>query len=127
MRPYLGSQTSARGTKDNPVHNGSTKAGSEVASFNLLGPDWRNEPFPAGRPESTFRPAFAPLQGEDLTTLLYPISLPANGSVFSPVRPDQALGWFVSSKLWEVNSLIDSRAPGNFCTLSRGQRNHSRP
>ncbi len=100
---------------------------AKVASFNLLGPDWRNEPFPVGKPESKFRWAFALLPGEDLTTLLYPISLPANGSVFSPVRPDQALGWFVSSKLWEVNSLIDSRAPGNFCTLSRGQRNHSRP
>ena len=90
MRPYLGSQTPARGAKDNPVHNGSTKAGSEVSSFNLLGPGWRNEPFPAGKPESKFRLAFAHLPGEDLTTLLYPISLPANGSVFGPVRPDQA-------------------------------------
>jgi hypothetical protein len=37
MRPYLGSQTSARGAKDNLVHNGSTKAGSEVLDFTLSG------------------------------------------------------------------------------------------
>lgn len=37
MRPYLGSQTSAHGAKDNLVHNGSKKAGSEVLNFTLSG------------------------------------------------------------------------------------------
>ena len=37
MRPYLGSQTSAHGAKDNLVHNGSKKAGSEVLKLHPVG------------------------------------------------------------------------------------------
>ena len=37
MRPYLGSQTSARGAKDNLVHNGSKKGGKRGLKLQPVG------------------------------------------------------------------------------------------
>ena len=118
MRPYLGSQTSARGAKDNAVHNGSKRREARSHNFTLSGPGWRNEPFPVGRPESTFRLANAHLSGRrlDHSPLPHIASRQRFCTRLGPAQ-DQAKG-FGSSKLWEVNSLIDSRAPGNFCRPS---------
>lgn len=63
-----------------------------------------------------------PFQGEDRTTLLYPMSLPAKGSVSGSVRPDQAWWCWLART---VGGQLADRQPGHgqlLQTLSRGQR-----
>jgi hypothetical protein len=87
---YPKSQTSARAPKDNPAHNGSIKAGSEVSYFALPGRLVRQ--IPAARPEPQV-PPWRTWRGEGLTTLLYPMSLPANGCARSvSPRPIEVFG-----------------------------------
>ncbi len=84
---YLKSQTFGPVTKENRAHNGSKKAGSEgLITFDLPVPT--RSQFAAGNQGPKPRFAIRTGTSKDLTTLLYPTSLPANG-LPDRSRPDQ--------------------------------------
>jgi hypothetical protein len=110
-RPYLGSQTAACGAKDNPVHNGSKRREARSHNFALSGPAEETS-FPsreAGIPSSGWRmhPSGRRLDHSPLPHIASRQRLCAR-----PGPAQTRRGLVCSSKLWEVNSLMYSRATG---------------